>query len=169
MKNRSKNRRKTLLVNEKVQKKIVFHVTLAPLLALFISALTVTVFSGRLAQEAADLGSELPSLGIFFVSVVAFVVVFGLLLIRQALIFSNKVVGPNYRICKSLQQVRDGNPDIRIQLRNGDFNTEIAEEINKLLDWQAEQAQAHASPKQTDSTSQAKDPKPQEATASIGH
>lgn len=161
MKNRSKNRRKTLLVNEQLQKKIVFHVTLAPLLALFISALTVTVFSGRLAQEAADLGSELPSLGIFFVSVVAFVIVFGLLLIRQALIFSNKVVGPNYRICKSLEQVRGGNPDVRIQLRHGDFNTDIAEEINLLLDFQAEQIEKLSA--QAGATSDSRSGQPQEA------
>ena len=168
MRNRSQNRRKTLLVNEQVQKKIVFHVTLAPLLALFISALTVTVFSGRLAQEAADLGSELPSLGIFFVSVVAFVLVFGLLLIRQALLFSNKVVGPNYRICKTLEQYRNGNPDIRIQLRHGDFNTEIAAEINRLLDWHSQQAQSPSSAAKTDTQADGKAQEEVEATAGIG-
>ncbi len=139
MTKRSKNRRKTLVVNQELQKRIVLHVTLYPLLALFISALTVTVFSGRLAQEAAALRAELPSLGLFFASVVGFVIIFGLLLIRQALVFSNKVAGPTYRICKNLSEFREGNRDLRIRLREGDFNTEIATEINLLLDCFAEQ------------------------------
>ncbi len=147
MNNRSSNRRQTLLVAPELQRRIIFHVSFYPLLTLLVAAVSVAIFSGRLTEEAARIPAELPSLGIFLVSMLTFIVVFGLLLIRQALIFSNKVAGPSYRICKSLEEVRAGNFDLRIQLRKGDFNTEISNEINRLLDWRTQQLSERGSGK----------------------
>ena len=53
----------------------------------------------------------------------------------QALRFSHRIAGPIYRITKSLQQVRSGDIGFRVHLRQGDHLTEIAAELNLLLDW----------------------------------
>ena len=137
MKRKTPNRRKTLVVNKEIQDRIVLKVSLFPMLALLVGAFAVMILSTQIKAEAAEAAAYLPSTGLFLFSVVGFVAVFGIILIRQAKIFSNQIAGPIYRICKSLQEVRAGNTDLRIQLREGDFNTEIADEINLLLDWMA--------------------------------
>jgi nitrogen fixation/metabolism regulation signal transduction histidine kinase len=141
MDKRPRCRRTTLIINKELQHRIIRHVTLYPLLALLVAATSVGILATRVSGEAAEVYADLPSLVLLLLSVIAFVLVFGLLLIRQALIFSNKIAGPSYRICKSLEQIRNGDLDLRIQLREDDFNTEIAEEINQLLDWIAKRHQ----------------------------
>lgn len=148
MKRKTPNRRKTLVVNKEIQDRIVLKVSLFPMLALLVGAFAIMILSTQIKAEAAEAAAYLPSMGLFLFSVVGFVAVFGIILIRQAKIFSNQIAGPIYRICKSLEEVRAGNTDLRIQLREGDFNTEIADEINLLLDWMASKDQEEKNPTQ---------------------
>ena len=146
MKRKKPNRRKTLVVNKEIQDRIVLKVSLFPMLALLVGASAIMILSTQIKAEAAEAATYLPSMGLFLFSVLGFVAVFGIILIRQAKIFSNQIAGPIYRICKSLEEVRAGNTDLRIQLREGDFNTEIADEINLLLDWMASKDQEEENP-----------------------
>jgi hypothetical protein len=40
-----------------------------------------------------------------------------------------------YRINESIKRIRQGDISFRVTLRKGDHLTDIAEELNKLLDW----------------------------------
>lgn len=131
----ARNARRTLIVNESLQKRIILAVTLFPTLALSVAALIVAVFCRRLLGEAGYVDAELPSLVPLFLSVLGFVVACCIIVLHQALRFSNRIAGPAYRIVRSMAQLRRGEPIAPIKLRNGDFLVEIADEFNELLHW----------------------------------
>jgi hypothetical protein len=132
---RTRNARRTLIINESLQKRIIVAVTLFPTLALSISALIVAIFCRRLLGESANAEVELPSLVPLFLSVLGFVVACCLIVLHQALRFSHRIAGPAYRIVRCMAQLREGQPVAPITLRDGDFLIEIAEELNELSRW----------------------------------
>lgn len=127
--------RRTLIVNESLQKRIILAVTLFPTLALSIAALIVAIFCRRLLGEAGYADVELPSLVPLFLSVLGFVVACCIVVLHQALRFSHRIAGPALRIVRSMSQLRRGEPVGPIKLRDGDFLVEIADEFNDLLTW----------------------------------
>lgn len=129
------NRRKILVVNESMQRRIILAVALLPTIGLTAAAVIVAVFCRRLLGEASQAEAELPSLVPLFLSVLGFVVVCGVVVVHQALRFSHKIAGPVYRITRSMERIREGDIGFRVHLRRGDYLTEIAEELNLLLDW----------------------------------
>lgn len=129
------NRRKILIVNSAAQKRIVLAITLFPSIALASSTMVVAVFCRRLLGEAARAEVELPSLMPLFVAMLAFVAASGVVILVQALRFSHRVAGPSYRLMKSLERIRGGDIGFRVKLRQGDHLGEVAEELNRLLEW----------------------------------
>ena len=129
------NRRQILIVNSAAQKRIVLAITLFPSIALASSTMVVAVFCRRLLGEAARAEVELPSLMPLFVAMLAFVVASGVVILVQALRFSHRVAGPSYRLMKSLERVRAGDIGFRVKLRMGDHLGEVADEMNRLLEW----------------------------------
>jgi hypothetical protein len=128
-------RRRTLIVNEQLQKRIIVAVSLIPTVGLAVSTLIVAVFCRRLLGEAMTQDVELPSLVPLFLAVLGFTLASGAVVVFQALRFSHRIAGPAYRLIKSMQRIRTGDVGFRVTLRRGDHLTEVATELNNLLDW----------------------------------
>ncbi|MCA8941683.1 MAG: hypothetical protein KDB80_03915 [Planctomycetes bacterium] len=131
----SSNRRKILVVNKSVQRRIVLAVVLVPTVGLAFTTLIVAVFCRRLLTESLAIDGELPSLIPLLLSVLGFFVVCSVVMAVQGLRFSHRIAGPAFRLCKSLERIRSGDIGFRVTLRRGDYLTEIAEELNETLDW----------------------------------
>ena len=139
-----KNRRHTLIVNNELQKRIILVVALWPTVAMVLAAAGVGILGRGVLEEAANGLSELPSLGLLITWIYAFVAIFAILVIRQATMFSHRVAGPSLRITASMRRIREGDIGFRVKLRKSDLNSEIAEELNLLLDWMNEEPPASA-------------------------
>lgn len=139
-----RNRRKKLLVLHQMQSRIIKSTTLFPLIALTILTITLTVFCRKLMTEAATEEVVLPSLEPFLATVICLTAAFAATILYVALRFSQRIAGPTYRITETLKQIREGDQDIRIRLRSGDYLDEIADELNATLDWIA--AESGSSP-----------------------
>jgi len=131
----SERRRRTLIVNEPLQKRIIVAVSSIPTLGLAVSTLIVAVFCRRLLHEAMEQDIELPSLVPLFLAVLGFTLASGAVVVFQALRFSHRIAGPAYRLIQSMERVRTGDISFRVNLRRGDHLTEVAAEMNNLLDW----------------------------------
>jgi signal transduction histidine kinase len=73
-------------------------------------------------------------------NVIVFSILFGslvflILVSMMGLIFSHRVAGPIFHISRVLSEIRDGNVDARITLRPKDEFQELADEVNKTLDF----------------------------------
>lgn len=121
----NENRRQTIVVNQAVQKRIVFATIWAPVLCLLLTAVLLGHYASRMSQES----------GIVPLLLLGFLLISAALFVFNALSFSHKVAGPGYHIGKVLHAVREGRLDTRVQLRRGDFLIEVAHEINDFLEW----------------------------------
>lgn len=128
-------RRRVLVVNEQLQKRIIVGISLIPTAGLAACTVIVAVFCRRLLGEATQQDVELPSLVPLFLSVLGFTLAAGAVVVFQALRFSHRIAGPAYRLIKSMERIRTGDISFRVNLRRGDHLTEVAAEMNSLLDW----------------------------------
>jgi sensor histidine kinase YesM len=71
-------------------------------------------------------------LGVFLV-LVGVVVVVGLLFIYDAIKLTHRIVGPLYRIRKTLQAVAAGEEMDLVKLREGDLLQELKDDLNEML------------------------------------
>jgi methyl-accepting chemotaxis protein len=131
------NRRRTRVVNAPMQRRIVLAVTLFPAIGLTATCVVVAWCSRRLLSEAMAAEAELPSLVPLLVALLAFVAVSGLIVGLQAFRFSHRIAGPAYRLTHSLDRIRQGDIGFRVRLRDGDELVEIADALNRVLDWLA--------------------------------
>lgn len=131
----NERRRRTLIVNEPLQKRIIVAVSLIPTVGLALATLIVAVFCRRLLGEALEQDVDLPSLLPLFVSILGFTLAAGAVVVFQAMRFSQRIAGPAYRLIKSMERIRSGDISFRVNLRRGDHLTEVAAEMNNLLDW----------------------------------
>ncbi|MAE77676.1 MAG: hypothetical protein CMJ85_12510 [Planctomycetes bacterium] len=130
-----KNRRRRLVVNKPVQRRIVVGITLIPVLILIAATLAVAVLTGRVLDEASTAEENLPTLGYLFMALFVFIIAAGGVVVLQAVRYSHKIAGPMYRLVKSIESVREGDLSFRVTLRDGDELTDIADEFNLLMDW----------------------------------
>ncbi|MEZ5989401.1 MAG: hypothetical protein R3F30_09815 [Planctomycetota bacterium] len=128
------NRRRNILVQPEIQKRIILGFTLVPMLALGCSSILVAAFCTFLAEEALLADVELTWLTPLFLSIVGYVLISSGVTLFQALKHSHKIAGPTCRIINSLREISAGNYDLRIKLRKDDYLTEIVDEINLMLD-----------------------------------
>jgi len=131
----TRNRRRQLVVNKALQKRIVFATSWAPGLCLAAATLLVGVFSIRLYQEAAREDVSLPSLLPMSLIAVAFMFVATAYVLFPALQFSHRIAGSMDSIVKTLQRVRNGDINARVTLRREDYLLKIQDELNAFLDW----------------------------------
>lgn len=134
MTEQARERRRILIVNRPVQRRIVAAVVLAPTAALALTTVVVAYYCQRLVEEATLVDVALPSLSPLLWSVLGFCVVCSLVIVIRGLRFSHHVAGPAYRLCKSLERIRAGDTAFRVKLRDGDYLGEIADEMNRLLE-----------------------------------
>jgi hypothetical protein len=73
-----------------------------------------------------------PSIGVRLIGL-GLLVIIGVFFIADALRFAHKIVGPLYRIRKTIEAVVAGEQVELIHLRKGDFLVELKDEINEML------------------------------------
>lgn len=128
------NRRKKLIVLPDLQLRMIRQAAFWPLATLVVASTLVGIAWRQVLREAAELEGQLTSLawllGAFALLVGSAVFV----ILYQAMLFSNRVAGPVYRIHKALADVRAGDLAVRVHLREKDLLTETADELNSTLD-----------------------------------
>ena len=111
-----------------------------PTVAMFVSVVALVVYCRALLQDAAAGREVVVGEAGFWLSVGGFlltsVVVFVCLVVRWA----TRVAGPEFRLRRSLQRIRNGDLAFRVELRRGDLLGGLAEECNLLVDWLAKQS-----------------------------
>lgn len=129
------NRRKKLVINKPVQRRIIVGVTIVPMIVLIGATIAVAILTGRVLDEARVAEQSLPTLGSLFISLFLFIVAAGATVVISALRYSNRIAGPMYRLCKSMREIREGDLSFVVRLRKGDELTEIADELNAMVKW----------------------------------
>jgi len=115
--------------------KLVFFLTILPVLMLVASILAVAWFCRGLLEEAERVDMGLPKLLPLFLAVLGMTLVSCFLVVTQAVRLSRRLAGPTMRVITGMQRVRAGDLAFRVHLRRGDYLTEIAFEFNRVLDW----------------------------------
>jgi hypothetical protein len=130
----AKNKRRKLLVDRSTQWAIVrqslvhwFYHSL--LTVLFLLVLTV-LFGGGLRPWGETWQALCPLAISVYVSMLLLLPIF----IRDSFKLSNRFAGPIYRIRSTLRDVTDGKPYTPIELRKGDFWSELAQELNAAVE-----------------------------------
>lgn len=131
----TQNRRRKLLVNKPLQSKLILNISLVPALGLAVTAVVTAIYCTKLMDEAMATDSELPNLMPLFYLVIAFELLAGFFLLFNALKESHRIAGPAYRICKSIERIRSGDLAFTVKLRQRDHLTDVADELNRLLDY----------------------------------
>ena len=126
-------RRKTIVVNAPVQRRITLAITLVPAIALAMTSLVAAIFCQRLVHEAQRFDVELANVLPLLCTLLVFVAVSGAVILLQAVRVSHRIAGPAYRITMSLRRIREGDLDFTVRLRKGDHLTEVADELNSVL------------------------------------
>ena len=130
-----KNRRRTLVVDGKLQARIVLSTSI-PMVACLVFATVVEMFYrrqvalGHLSTDGTIFGMPDHQLGLLLLFVSA-----SMTQLVSALLSSQKVAGTAYRIGRVLESYREGNRAARVTLRKGDYQTGLAEDLNRFLDW----------------------------------
>ncbi len=141
MKTATVNRRKKIVVNRELQRRFVKAVSWPWIAAVGVSMGTVFMFALRLMLESLNSDVQLPSMVPLFVSVSAMVVLTTFFALYFTLRLSNRIAGPAYRVNRVIESAMQGDLSVRITLRDGDFLTEVADDLNRLLAWTEGQLQ----------------------------
>ncbi len=110
-------------------------ISLLSAVLLAFGACVVAAFCHDLIEEAAASHIHVPTLVPLFVALLGFVAAATLVLWFQAMRLAQRLAGPAYRLVKSMERIRGGDISFRVHLRRGDHLTEVAAEMNSLLDW----------------------------------
>jgi len=136
MKNR---KRRTKLINPKIQFKYLSLIVLAMLLSAVttLGAMYYLIWSA-LDQGIVSPGRNLAPLMVIFrhlgVSLIVCYVILTALLLGWGLLLSNRIVGPLARLEKDIDKIYKGDFSVRIRFRKGDELHAIASGLNKVLD-----------------------------------
>ena len=130
----ARNRRKRLVVQPEIQKKIIAQTGLFPVLSLGAGTIITGYFYSCLVAEASAVEATLPSLTPLFVAVLSFTATMAGVSLYLALRSSHRIAGPAHRIIQTIRHMRRGDLSVRAMLRPGDLLFEVAEELNGALD-----------------------------------
>lgn len=119
----TKFKRKTLIVNRKLQYRIVAYMTCIAAMASLITTLTAAILANH-ATAVGPIGTTLLMSSVYFAAIAGWAMVL--------VLFSNRVFGPIYRLHREIKNWRDGQPVNFIQLRKGDHLTDLIEDFNEL-------------------------------------
>lgn len=159
------DRRKKVLIEKDLQRRIILSVSLPMFIILGIVLLLQmgvdqAIRAGTLDIEGRILGFPERTLSaiLFFVFATAWQAI-------HALKVSHKIAGAMYRMRTVLQAYRAGDGDARIRLRKNDLQQELATEINATLDWVAGEAGQAVAERAAPETAPAAAARPTEAGA----
>lgn len=116
------------------QARVAFGFTAVSLTVLVVAALAMWYLSSNLYDEARVVELELPSLALLVMTQFVFVVATGVLVAVRANRYSHRVVEPAHHIAEALQRIRAGDVGFRIQFAERNELSEVATELNLLLD-----------------------------------
>jgi len=128
----AKFRRKRLYIDPKIQGTLLVRTTVYWLLCLFTASsvlavwMTITGPARPLRHPFHDFWNEFGP-AFIFATLMLPVALFDLLRL------SNKIAGPMYRLRNELHKLAMGEPARPIELRSGDFGTDLAQEFNAVL------------------------------------
>lgn len=134
---RRKNERRTVLVDGRLQARIVLSTSL-PMIASLAFAVGAELFvrrqiaTGAMSGDATILGMPVHRVGMLLLFVSA-----AMTQLVGALLVSQKVAGTAYRIRQVLNDFRRGDGTERVKLRKGDYQLQLADDLNQFLDWVA--------------------------------
>lgn len=128
-------RRKKIVINKPFQSKLVMNIALFPAIALGLIAVVTGIWCSNALEQAIATDRDMPNLMPLVYTVISFEVLAGVFLLLNSVRVSHRVAGPAYRICKSLERIRSGDLAFAVKLRTDDHLTEVADEMNRLLDW----------------------------------
>ena len=128
-------RRKTLIVDGKVQTRIILATSL-PMFACLLVAIGGEFLyfrlldAGTIHNDGTIFGMPEQRLGMLLLFVSA-----STIQLIASLLTSQKVAGTSYHIRRILHEFRTGNPDARVRLRRSDFQQQLGTDVNAFLDW----------------------------------
>lgn len=128
-------RRRTLIVDGKVQTRIVLATSL-PMFACLLLAIGGEYFyyrlldAGKIQTDGTIFGMPEQRLGMLLLFVSA-----SMIQLTVSLLASHKVAGVSYHIRRILHEYRMGDRDARVRLRKGDFQVRLGTDVNDFLDW----------------------------------
>lgn len=138
----NKSRRKKYLINPRFQLSFIIFSSIVSLLSLSIFFASVQFFFFRLNYRGQEIGipeghifyrfiqdQQYNMLLTFAVAAVAVIIVSS----TGALLLSNKVAGPLYRLVIDLKKMNAEGEVKNIKFRKGDFFIEVEEEVNSLI------------------------------------
>jgi methyl-accepting chemotaxis protein len=128
------DRRSQLVILPAMQRRLVLHAVRWPLVVLVAAALLVGVGCQIVLVQAGEAEVALPGLTWLAIAAVSFLVVAVTLILAQALVLSNRIAGPVYRLIDAMERVCQGETDFRVKLREKDFLPEAADKFNEMLD-----------------------------------
>jgi len=132
--------RKQLVVNKSMQTSIVLAISWPAATCILLSGLILVAYCIRMGFEAAEADLPLPSLPMVITSAVAFLALTTVAMLYNALRFSHRIAGPAHRIQLTLKEFMAGDHEVRARLRQDDHLQELAESVNRFLDWSAKNA-----------------------------
>ena len=142
------DRRKSIIVDKAAQTRMAVAISWPFGVALAVLALLLGIGGGKLAAQTAiedPHSSSLLAMILITVSVALVTVGFvGWTVIRE----THRIVGPTYRVKRTIEQFLAGDESVRARLRRADHMQDLAASVNDLLDrvsLRSEEASASAS------------------------
>lgn len=130
-----KNRRRQYLVNKRVQFKLMAFSAIPMLLcsgAMYYLIYYCVMQHIIIPEAIANI--LLPAMrGVNAILIIVAPVVL-IMILRAALVYSNKIVGPLYRLERELERIARGERSIRVKFRKGDELHPLADKVNILLE-----------------------------------
>lgn len=106
-----------------------------PILSMVGAILLLTVYCRSLLLEAAA-GKPVAIGGVPLALVAGgFLFASASVVLLQSMRVAARVAGPELRLVRAMQRIREGDISFRVNLRRGDLLTDLARECNDLLDW----------------------------------
>jgi methyl-accepting chemotaxis protein len=138
MRGAGRDPRSKIFIDPTNQVRIASGLSALPVLTLIGATVAVALLGSRVLNEARSLDAEITSLFPLFLALVLLILSAGGLVALQAVRYSHRIAGPSYRLLQSLERIKRGNLEFRVDLREGDELQELADGINSLMDWLAE-------------------------------
>jgi hypothetical protein len=139
-------RRWQYVVDKDLQTKIVIAASWPIAVASVISLAILLVFGAHLKRLALESGVDVTGLApLFVVATILFIYV----IVSQVILslkLSHRIAGSTHRIAKTLVAYRNGERELRVQLRDGDLHGSLADQVNGFLDWVDLEAMAAGRP-----------------------
>lgn len=135
MRGAGRDPRSKIFIDPTKQVRTAARLSALPILTLVGATVAVALLGSRVLNEARSLEAEITSLFPLFLALVLLILSAGCLVALQAVRYSHRIAGPSFRLLKSLERIRRGNLDFRVELRDGDELQDLADGVNRLMDW----------------------------------